>query len=63
MAALVCKTGGRSIMCRLQGFGWLAFVSGILFLVVQTVIFIEFTFELNETWIENDGTPPSPTRT
>jgi hypothetical protein len=50
-------------MCRLQGFGWLAFVSGILFLVVQTVIFIEFTFELNETWIENDGTPPSTART
>jgi hypothetical protein len=37
------------------GFGWLAFVCGILFLIVQTVIFIEFTFELNETWIGNDG--------
>jgi len=37
------------------GFGWVAFVLGILFLIVQIVIFVEFTFELNEAWIEKDG--------
>lgn len=37
------------------GFGWVAFILGILFLIVQIVIFVEFTFELNETWIEQDG--------
>lgn len=37
------------------GFGWIAFILGILFLLVQTVIFIEFVFAWNEDWIEKDG--------
>ena len=37
-------------------FGWLALVSGIFFLIVQIVLFIDWVFAWNESWIDKDGT-------
>jgi len=37
------------------GFGWFALVASVLFLLVQIVIFIEWIYEWNESWIQNDG--------
>jgi len=36
-------------------FGWAAFVFGVLFEIVQIVIYIEICFSLNRQWIEEDG--------
>lgn len=33
------------------GFGWVALVASIFFLLVQIVIFIEWIYEWNEAWI------------
>lgn len=38
------------------GYGWVAFAAGILFLLVQTIIFIEYIFDTNESLIAKDGT-------
>ena len=40
------------------GFGWLALIFGCLFLVVQSIIFVELAFQWNEDWIEKDGAFP-----
>ncbi len=37
------------------GFKWAALVLAVLFLIMQTIIFIEWIFELNENWIKEDG--------
>mmetsp|Transcript_4846 Transcript_4846/g.11681 ORF Transcript_4846/g.11681 Transcript_4846/m.11681 type:complete len:467 (-) Transcript_4846:948-2348(-) len=37
------------------GFGWVALVASIFFLLVQIVIFIEWIYEWNEAWIMLDG--------
>jgi hypothetical protein len=36
-------------------FGWVAFAFGVIFELVQIVIFIEIAFGLNKEWIEEDG--------
>lgn len=37
------------------GFKWAALVLAVLFLIIQIIIFIEWIFELNESWINKDG--------
>jgi hypothetical protein len=37
------------------GFKWAALVLAVIFLIMQTIIFIEWIFELNESWINKDG--------
>lgn len=37
-------------------FGWLALVAGVFFLVVQIVLYIDWIYAINESWIEKDGT-------
>lgn len=36
-------------------FGWLALFSGVSFLIVQIVLFIDWVFAWNESWVEKDG--------
>lgn len=37
------------------GFGWFALVGAIFFTLIQIVIFIEWIYEWNESWIAEDG--------
>jgi len=37
------------------GFGWLALIFGILFILVQIILYIEWVYQLNEDWIARDG--------
>jgi len=37
-------------------FGWLALACGVLFLMVQIILFIDWVFAWNESWIDKDGT-------
>jgi hypothetical protein len=37
------------------GFKWAVLVLAVIFLIMQTIIFIEWIFELNESWIKKDG--------
>mmetsp|Transcript_44945 Transcript_44945/g.70460 ORF Transcript_44945/g.70460 Transcript_44945/m.70460 type:complete len:479 (+) Transcript_44945:151-1587(+) len=37
------------------GFGWFALIGAIFFLLVQIIIFIEWIYEWNESWIAQDG--------
>ena len=37
------------------GFKWAVIVLAVIFLIMQTIIFIEWIFELNESWLNKDG--------
>eukprot|EP01064_Diplonema_japonicum_P019219 TRINITY_DN2790_c0_g1_i1.p1 TRINITY_DN2790_c0_g1~~TRINITY_DN2790_c0_g1_i1.p1 ORF type:complete len:412 (+),score=54.35 TRINITY_DN2790_c0_g1_i1:59-1294(+) len=37
------------------GYGWLAFCMSILFLLIQSVILLDFAYGWNEKWIPSDG--------
>jgi serine incorporator 1/3 len=37
------------------GFKWAVMVLAILFLIIQIIIFIEWIYEINESWINKDG--------
>eukprot|EP00284_Hemiselmis_tepida_P009156 CAMPEP_0174931168 /NCGR_PEP_ID=MMETSP1355-20121228/32513_1 /TAXON_ID=464990 /ORGANISM="Hemiselmis tepida, Strain CCMP443" /LENGTH=493 /DNA_ID=CAMNT_0016177503 /DNA_START=76 /DNA_END=1557 /DNA_ORIENTATION=- len=37
-------------------FGWVALAFGVLFLMVQIILFIDWVFAWNESWIDKDGT-------
>eukprot|EP00286_Rhodomonas_abbreviata_P019797 CAMPEP_0181309496 /NCGR_PEP_ID=MMETSP1101-20121128/12044_1 /TAXON_ID=46948 /ORGANISM="Rhodomonas abbreviata, Strain Caron Lab Isolate" /LENGTH=424 /DNA_ID=CAMNT_0023415983 /DNA_START=228 /DNA_END=1502 /DNA_ORIENTATION=- len=37
-------------------FGWVALIASVFFLLIQIVIFIEWIYEWNETWVQLDGT-------
>ena len=37
------------------GFQWAVLVLAVLFLIMQIIIFIEWIYELNESWINKDG--------